>query len=434
MKQIQFSFNQCGVTADRLQKIGEQLTPEIDRIKAAWHTGYKTNYASLSTLFDTTMQQEVADLVAEKKALNPTLMIVIGSGGSSLGTLAVQQAIHGVLYNVHPSMQVYFADSVDTTFTKSVYERAKKELTDNKNILLVIISKSGTTTETIANAQLFTALVAEHTSNFQDYIVVISDKDSPLWDTAHQHKIARLAVPEKVGGRFSLFSPVGLFPLSMLGIECDELIAGAASVQKITAQFEHNPAAISAAILYEQYQKGFMIHDSFFFVKRLEAVGLWYRQLMGESIGKSHDQNNKKVNVGITPTVSIGSADLHSVAQLYLAGPNNRVTTFITSKIYNTMMVPAGTPFQSLVPMIEGKNFAEIMEAIVGGVEKAYADRHRPYMKVELPEISAYYIGQFMQLKMIEIMYLGALFAINPFNQPQVELYKKETRKILSHE
>ncbi len=122
------------------------------------------------------------------------------------------------------------------------------------------------------------------------------------------------------------------------------------------------------------------------------------------------------------------------MAQLYFAGPHNRVTTFISSAQKNKIRVPHTKLFQKLVPMIEGKTFHHIMAAILEGTKQAYIDEKLPFISIELPEISAYYIGQFMQLKMLEIIYLGAIFDCNPFDQPAVELYKKETRKILVHD
>lgn len=434
MRQIQFSYSHCGIASDQLQKIGISLQPEIERINAAWHGGYATDYASLALLRDTGMHQAVATLVDAKKVHKPSLMVVIGVGGSNLGTMAVQQAIQGILYNYHSPLKVYFADSVDTHFTASLYALVQNTLKKQENIILVIISKSGTTTETIANAQLFTGLLARYKKSYQDYIVAISDEDSSLWREAQKSGIDCLAIPDKVGGRFSLFSPVGLFPLAMLAIDIQKLLQGAASIASVTETFENNSAAIGAAILYGQYQKGLVIHDSFFFAPRLEAIGLWCRQLIAESIGKVKDRKNNNVHVGITPTVSIGSADLHSMVQLYLSGPNNRLTTFISAVADDSITVPSDGLFSNLVPMIQGKTYAQIMDAMLEGTKKAYENSKRPFIAIELPEISAYYIGQFMQLKMIEIMYLGSLFNINPFDQPQVELYKKETRKILAHD
>lgn len=433
MEQLFFSYEHSDISPDELQKLHRQLLPEIKRIATAHTRGYTTEYASVALPFDTTMHQNVDTVIAAKKSLHPSMLIIIGIGGSNLGTLAVMQALRGIFYN-DQAMQCYFADSVDPRYTQSLYTMMQQALIRGNNVLLTIISKSGTTTETIANAQLFTALLMQYKKNYQEYLVVISDEGSVLWQIAQKQGISCLQIPTNVGGRFSVFSPVGLFPLGMLDIDIKALLKGAASVQALTQTFDNNPAAVSAALLYAQYQKGIVIHDMFFFVAQCEGIGRWYRQLLAESIGKIQTNNGQSVRIGITPTISIGSVDLHSMAQLYLAGPHNRMTTFIWEQALSDVRVPSGTPFDRILPMIHHKKLSTLMHAMVKGTQKAYEHEKLPYMSIELPQISAYYIGQFMQLKMMEIMYLGALFQVNPFNQPHVELYKEETRKILAHD
>jgi glucose-6-phosphate isomerase len=434
MQHLSFSYQHSNVSAQKRREIARHLQPTITHIHATAKEGYETDYASLFAPFDAEQHAKVQQIVQAKKSLNPSLLIIIGIGGSHLGILAVEQAIRGVFHNYYVTMPVFYADSVDANYTQSLYHIAEQTLKKKEIVLITIISKSGTTTETIANAQLFTKLLARYHKKYQDYVVIITDQESPLWVVAQQHGITSLAVPAKIGGRFSLFSPVGLFPLGMLDIDTEQLLAGARCVYEFIQNFDNNPAAISAAILYAQYQNGLIIHDSFLFSAQLEALGKWYRQLLAESIGKAKDRDGQIVHIGITPTVSIGSADLHSVAQLYLAGPNNRVTTFIAAQEKADMKISEQTPFDQILPMIQGKTYDTLMHAMLDGVKKVYEHEKRPFMSFELPEISAYYIGQFMQLKMLEIMYLGALFNINPFDQPQVELYKQETRKILAHD
>jgi glucose-6-phosphate isomerase len=148
---------------------------------------------------------------------------------------------------------------------------------------------------------------------------------------------------------------------------------------------------------------------------------------MGESIGKTND-------VGIIPTVSVGSTDLHSVGQLYLGGPSVIFTTFVlVEKNKSNLVLPRDHSFDSLVPHLQGKSFAMIMDAIIEGTQHAYRTAKRAYVTIALPEKSAYYMGQFMQLKMMEMVYLGFLLDVNPFDQPAVEQYKKETRRLLAH-
>lgn len=156
---------------------------------------------------------------------------------------------------------------------------------------------------------------------------------------------------------------------------------------------------------------------------------------MAESLGKEFDRNGRKVNVGITPTVSVGSTDLHSVAQLYLGGPYDKFTTFISiENSRSRLLVPLRDDYSDLVPGIDGKSLDEILSAILEGTKEAFRKDKRPFIEISLPDKSESAIGQFMQLKMIETMYLGHLLNVNPFDQPDVEKYKKETRRILAGE
>ncbi len=428
MKQLFFSHEHSHVSLKELTKLEQKLKEAIPPLSTLRLTRYTTDYASLFLPFDTAMHHTVAEVVTEKLLLRPSMMILIGIGGSNLGTVALEQ-----LFKARQVPFLYCADSVDPQATQLLYDRAEQTLISGHTIMLVIVSKSGTTTETIANAELFTTLLARYIKKYRDYMVIISDEGSPLLQVAQREKISALPIATKVGGRFSIFSPVGLFPMGMLGIDTAALLKGAASVYPLLDTVD-NPAARSAAILYASYQKEIVIHDSFFFIAQAEGIGRWYRQLLAESIGKMHNLAGKVVSVGITPTISLGSVDLHSMAQLYLGAPEHRITTFISVKKEHALAVPSKTMFDEILPFIRGKKFSTLMGAMLQGTKKAYAHKKLPYMSIEFPEISPYSIGQFMQLKMFEIIYLGALFQLNPFDQPEVELYKQETRKILAHD
>jgi len=431
MKRIRFSGNHSGVDQESIEKIGEHLRPLCKQVNSSWGGGYKDVYASLSLPSDNELLAAVQKLISEKQELKPSVQVIIGMGGSSLGARAIYQALHTTV-----GAPVYFLDTLDSWYCSQVYKICEAVLQAGEEILITVISKSGTTTETIANAQLFMKLLAEYNKPYQEYVVAITDENSPLWKKAQKEGISCLAVPPLVGGRYSVFSAVGLFPLGMMGVDLVALRDGAQSMKEPCSgsAIINNPAAISAAIVYEQYRAGYVIHDTFIFSRLLRGIADWYRQLVGESLGKADNKQGKRVNVGITPTVSVGPEDLHSVAQLYLGGPYNRMTTFLSMPHKDDLIVATGNPFDDLIPMIRGKSFGQIMSAIERGTHRAYEHDKRPYMMIALPELSAYTIGQFMQLQMVQTMYLGFLLDINPFDQPQVELYKKETRGILTHE
>jgi glucose-6-phosphate isomerase len=182
---------------------------------------------------------------------------------------------------------------------------------------------------------------------------------------------------------------------------------------------------INAALIFIHYLKGKHIHDFFIFAVDGQMLGKWCRQLVAESLGKEYDLHHNRVHVGITPTVSLGTTDLHSMAQLYLAGPDDRLTSFIT--IENTEFEPSLHNTKSN----ETNRLHIIMQTISKATKLSYKKRERPYVSITLPEKSEYFLGQFLQWKMVETIYLAHLFDINPFDQPAVEEYKKSMHSLL---
>ena len=443
MSNVVFDFDPVGacIEPSDFKTIKEKCVPEVKNITSALQLGYKTDYASVYAPSDTNLISTIKNIINQKKSLNIATIIVIGIGGSNLGTIAIHKALHGDFYNelngeteLKNAPKIYFADTVDSDYLVDIISAVEAELQHGLNILVNVITKSGTTTETIANFEIFLNLLKKYKNNYQEYVVATTDGGSALWNYAHEHNIVCLEVPKKVGGRFSVFTAVGLFPLGFLGVNIEKLLTGAQAIIKdcLDENLENNPAVLSAAVTFYHYKKGANIHDTFVFAKYLRNFGQWYRQLVGESIGKKFNKNKEKVEVGVTPTVSVGTIDLHSVAQLYLGGPQDKFTTFVTAKPNKEIVLPNIKAFDALVKNIQGKSLSFIMNSIVGGVKAAYKNDNRPFVSAHLPLVNEYTMGQLLQWKMLEIMYLGYLLNVNPFDQPQVELYKKETRKILA--
>lgn len=436
MHTFTFSYkNSCGITQDTLQACAQKHAVAAERERIAQvlslSSPYDNRYASVALAFDQQLLEQVKKVVNQKQKLQPTLLLVIGIGGSSLGAKAVLQALKGRLAGVaDESLRVYFAETVDTDRMVTLLALLERELQAGHAVLVNVITKSGTTTETIANFYVVLELLKKYRPDtYQALVVVTTDRESQLWHSAHASGFAVLEVPKLVGGRFSVFSAVGLFPLLMAGVDVDQLRAGARATltRCLQGAQEDDVALTSAMIHYLQYRQGVMISDLFLFSVDLEAVGKWYRQLLAESIGKEWDTQGNQVFVGITPTVSLGSVDLHSVAQLYLGGPRDKFTTFVTVKhSAHTVTVPEGVSF------VGGKSFATIMHALAEGTQTAYLKNGRPFCSVVLQAKDAWSIGQFLQFKMLETMYLGYLLQVDPFDQPNVDLYKQEAHRLLS--
>jgi len=435
MDQITFSYDDSLISEKDLRKTSTQLLEEIERMNNAVHQHYDDDRASLSLPDDKEALSTVKKLIQTKKELSLKYLVVIGIGGSNLGTMAVLDAVFGKLSNfTTQGIQVFYADTVDSDLMSPIVTVTESALKKGENVLINCISKSGHTTETIANFEVLIDLIRRYKPDYKQSIVITTDENSEFFNMATEKGFDVLTIPKKVGGRFSVFSPVGLFPLGLAGVNIDDLVRGARVMRErcLSKNVMENPAALSALLIFLQKKNGKQIHDLFLFNPDLESVGRWYRQLMAESIGKEYNLKKKQVFEGVTPTVSIGSTDLHSIGQLYLGGPFDKFTTFVRVQHNNNdVRIPHLPEYESLVKSIQGKSLDDIMHAILDGVQAAFRKQKRPFMEITLPDKSAFSIGQLLQLKMMETMYLGFLLGVNPFDQPNVESYKIETRRIL---
>jgi glucose-6-phosphate isomerase len=357
--------------------------------------------------------------------------VVVGIGGSNLGTRAVYDALFGYADLLRPDRfpKLIFAETTDPEWLNATTELLNS-LESGDEIIVTVVSKSGGTTETIANFEIIAESLKPKLGDITSRIVAITDHNSKLEQAAVSAGIACLNIPDMVGGRFSVLSPVGLFPLATAGVDIAQLLEGARSMRDACLGGD-NPAAASAAVLSLQRERGLRINDNFFFHAELESLGKWYRQLMGESVGKERSIQGKVVHAGITPTVSLGSTDLHSVGQLYLGGPKDKLTTFVSSAKSAHAIVPSERVFPNLVPMVTGKSAAQIMSAILEGTKIAYHEASLPFVEIVLDAIDEHSLGEFLQFKMLEMMYLAHLMNVNAFDQPSVESYKIETKRLL---
>lgn len=435
MDLIDFNDNNCLVSKKDLAIIFEKLKNEIINIKDSLDHEYEDKYGSINLPNDYDMVKKIKNLIEIKKKLNPKYIIVIGIGGSNLGTLAIQEALLGKYYNLKDSnIKIFYADTVDSDQLNDIIDIIEPALKKGEKILINCISKSGGTTETISNFEIFIDIIKKYIKEYKKYIIVTTDEDSKFGRFAKEKGFDVLGIPKNVGGRYSIFSSVSLFPLGLIGLNIDKILEGALAMRDIclSLDIDKNIASRSACYIYKYYKMGFNIHDLFLFSPDFESIGKWYRQLIGESIGKEYSKDNKQIFCGITPTVSIGSTDLHSMAQLYLGGPYDKFTTFIRiNKNKSTLKLPNFDEYSTLVNNIQLKKISEIMDAIFYGTKKSYKKGKRPFLEIVFPDKYESSIGQFLQYKMIEIMYLGFLLNVNPFDQPNVEDYKNETKSVL---
>jgi len=403
-----------------------------DLLYAASDATYSTQEASLYLPSDNEILSSLLKLFNEKKTETLKYIFVCGIGGSSLGARAFYEAEYLFLDSIKAhTPKIIFVDTVEGKFLSAVLATLQN-ISSLEEILLIGITKSGTTTETAIDLEI---LIKEFSQKFRkgalfERMVFITDEGSRLARVAIERKIETLFIPKLVGGRYSVFSPVGLFPLLFVGIDISSLLKKAQETLFwcLNRDLNDNPAFASAAALLFHKKKGSSMHNLFLFNKDLEALGKWYAQLLAESIGKEEDKDGKIVNEGITPLISVGPEDLHSKAQLYLGGPRDKITTFMHLLQKEDISVPKPQELV-LVENLDGKKTGEVLPAIYEGAKKAYEKKGLPFMEIILEDYTD--IASFMQFKMVEIMILGHLLNIDVFNQPAVELYKKETRGIL---
>jgi len=421
---VVIDFSGVALAKPKLLGAAKRLVPELKRLRTAT---YQSQYASLCVPNDVNIRRVALAAVHMKRKLNPKLIVVVGIGGSNLGAQAVAEALGA-------KIPIRFADTVDPDALAKIVEEAQDVLRQGQEVIINVISKSGGTLESVANFEVLLNVLKRHRKNAGDFVVATTDKGSALWNLAINSGWALLEIPKQVGGRYSVFTAVGLFPLGLAGVDIGSLIEGAKDglAQSLSLDVSKNPAAKGAAALFLHVKSKRIVHDTFIFAKSLESLGKWYRQLLGESCGKEFDVSGKRVRTGVLPTVSIGSTDLHSVGQLYLGGPDVRTTNFVTVHFKSDVRLPSYAEFNKLVGGVQKREVRALMSAIARGTMSTYKKKNLPYIHTRLAGCTAKELGAFMQLKMVETILLAKLLNVNSFDQPNVESYKVEVKRILS--
>ncbi len=447
MKDIKFIYKDALISWDEIKDTAGGLSHYVEHLSVVAsdfnekEINYEEAESSINLPFDKEAYEKVKEVAEKTRTKFLKYIIIVGIGGSNLGTKAVVDGVRGTIDSFLGAdkeiPKIIFAGTTSPKLLDGIRKILKENIETPEEVLVNVVSKSGTTTETIANFEIIYSFLKERFGNeetIKNRIVVTTDYESELWKIADLRGFELLAVPKNVGGRYSIFSAVGLFPLMLAGVNTERLLEGARTMREICIKkdLSDNPALISAVLIFLHNKKDVSINNTFFFNPHFESVGRWYRQLMGESIGKKYSTDDREVNVGITPIISVGSADLHSMAQLYLGGPKDKFTTFVYApEDSKEVIVPKDIIFPGLVEGVEGKELGTIMDAIFRGAKEAYKKDGLPFVEVILKDTGEYTLGQFLQFKMIEMMYLARLFEVNAFDQPNVEDYKRVTRRIL---
>lgn len=345
-------------------------------------------------------------------------LVLIGIGGSNLGTEAIHSVVDKGQVELH---------SLDTISAFEIEKLLKtiKSVRSVKQIAVCVISKSGNTAETLVNAGvLLDALEQKFKKDIYSQTIFIGNPGTDFMKVGKKLGVNLISMPEIVGGRYSVTTEVGLVPLALLGHDTDAFISGV--LDSSNEEFE-TVTQDNAVRLHHYMQKNFTHYNFFAFEPRLAKLGAWYRQLFAESIGKEKDRAGKSVTKGFVPTIST-AVELHSVGQLYMSGFAGVFTDFVT---FDDEEVDFSIPKKGISKLYGKYDVQEVATALYGGVMGAYQERSLPYRSTIFDEDLTYSLGLFMGMRMRETMYVAELMNLNAFDQPNVELYKNKTREIL---
>lgn len=380
-------------------------------------------------LMDEKERQQLAKLEASATSID--VVVSIGIGGSYLGNKALFDAFCGPYWNMGLASerqlpQVFFAgQNADPESLSALirYLEGKAKTTEKQlNIVLLVISKSGSTIEPMS---AFYALYPRLSAICHVEVITITDKQHGLLLSQSQEKHwMHFSVPEGIGGRFSVLSQVGIVFCALCGIDYQEMIQGAKECDQACQgkDWKENPALALALFRYlATVSRGVTAEVVMPYGDRLNSFGRWYAQLMAESLGKAKNRQGETIHYGRTLVPSLGTTDMHSMTQEHQEGPNNKLIQFITVQNMDTSM-----PVHCQEGNITGTvDIGRIMKTAQRANAEALASEQRMSCHIALPAVTPRTMGGLFYFFMLTVAYEGGLAGINAFDQPGVETYKK---------
>lgn len=364
-------------------------------------------------------------------------VLILGIGGSALGGIAVTEALLKPYWNLLTPEQrehnprIFFLDNIDPDSINGLLN-----ILDLRRTLVNVITKSGSTAETMSQFMIVKdRLEKELGDDYRKNIVATTDKASGvLRQLSDQEGYKTFVVPDDVGGRFSVFSAVGLLPFALVGINIDEIIQGVKDMDLSlkNTDINNNIAAQNALIHYlMDTKKGKNLSVMMPYSSRLKYVSDWYVQLWAESLGKEVDKNGNRVNVGPTPIKALGATDQHSQIQLYNEGPNDKVINFIRVKEFDTTLEIPNIFEYTGIGYLGGKSINSLINAEADSTKVALTDYQRPNVTITLDKVDGYNVAQLLYMLEVQTAIAGELYNINTFNQPGVEQAKNYTYALM---
>lgn len=433
------ALGSAGIGRDRLD------TDLADRFRSA-HARVEELGASgalgfLSLPEDSEMHRTVQE-IADSFGQWFEAIVVVGIGGSSLGARAVADALLGPRWNLRSEEKrehyprLFFLENADPESFQELLG-----IIDPRRTLFNVVSKSGSTAETMSQFLAIEEILAEELDEdkLKGHLLFTTDPESGgLRRLAHELGVPALAVPPQVGGRFSVLSPVGLLPAAVTGIDLSALMDGAAAMvdRCRSSTLTENPAGVLATLLHAaDTELGRPIHVMMPYGDRMRTMGLWFQQLWAESLGKAVDREGRTVESGPTPMAALGAVDQHSLLQLLMEGPQDKVVVFLRNRSPRAQVqIPRRHAEIESFGYLGGHELGELLEVERRATAEALRRAGRPSMTLQLERLDAAAIGELLMLLQIATVYAGALYGVDPLDQPGVELGKDLTSGLFSRE
>jgi len=346
-------------------------------------------------------------------------LVLDGIGGSALGPLALQTALRP------RRRRLVVLDNVDPEGVN-----AKLEGLDPARTAVNIVTKSGSTAETMANLLILLDWMERRLGprHVRRWTATTDPKKGDLLVLARRLGIPALQIPPNVGGRFSVLTAVGLLPAAFLGLDVDGLLDGARAMRRHcwTAAPQRNVGVLGAMLMHAMAtRRGRNIQVTMPYADGLAHLADWHRQLWAESLGKRRDRKGRLAETGQTPVTSLGATDQHSQVQLYMEGPHDKVVTFLeVQAVRKDVRIPRRHRDLDSLGYLGGRTLGELIAAEKRGTEIALTAAGRPNLTYLLPRISAHVVGQLLYLFEFQTALSGELYGIDAFDQPGVEAGK----------
>jgi len=369
-------------------------------------------------------------------------LVVLGIGGSALGTITLRDALLGPSWNEldeetrdhYP--RLFVLDNVDPRTVTALLDRI-----DVRRTLFNVVSKSGSTAETMAQYMVvegrLRAILGEDPTRGH-FLFTTDPSSGVLRRIAEAEGVPALEVPSNVGGRFSVLSSVSLLPAAVVGIDIFQVLEGARDMAQRcrTPILKENPAGILSTLLHQaDVEQGAPIHVLMPYSDRLRSFAAWFQQLWAESLGKARDREGREVNRGPTPLPALGATDQHSLLQLLMEGPRDKVVLFVgVGGAEDPVEIPPVRPELPALNYLGGHTLAELLRTELDATREALRQGGRPNLLLDVADLTPRAMGELFMLLQVTTVLAGSLYGIDPLDQPGVELSKRLTYGLLGRE